>query len=158
MVFTSIEPSGNVLFILLFVFSEIHSLILCLENSGFSCRKETRLMNADQRDGSYCFVGYVLWSIKDLKVERQQLGPIDYLTDVLIGLTELECFLSKQTVCWDQFHRFVCFAIEAAVQLGEEKVNLIWRLFFYCVKLEHLWLRAYGWKVNFTFWETSLKR
>lgn len=138
MVFVFIEPSGKVSFILLFVFSETHSLILCLDTSGFSCRKEPRLIKVDKGASPYCFVQDVLWSIENLKVEWQQLGPIDHLTDVLILLIEHKRLLSKQTVGRDQFHRVVCFTIETAVQLGEEKVNLIRRLLLYCVKLKNL--------------------
>lgn len=51
-----------------------------------------------------------LWN-RNLKIERHQLGSVDHLADVLEGLIKKRGFVSKQTVCGDQFCRLVLFAV-----------------------------------------------
>lgn len=77
-------------------------------------------------------------SATHLEVQGLELGSIDQLADVLIGLVESKGFVPKQAVGRDQLGGFVGFSIESAVQFGKEKVDLIRRLLGDGVKLKDL--------------------
>lgn len=75
------------------------------------------------------------------EIEGHHLGPIDHLADVLVSLVENRRFVSKQPVGGNQLRGLVLSAIKSTIQLGEEEMNLVRRLFLYQVKLKHLYTK-----------------
>lgn len=74
----------------------------------------------------------------DLEVERQQLGAVDRLADVLVGLVEAQRLVSKQAVGGDQLRRLVLLPVQTTVEFGEEEVDLVRRLPLDGVELKDL--------------------
>lgn len=72
------------------------------------------------------------------EVERQQLGSVDHLADVLVRLVEGQGRVSKQPVRRDHLCGPVLLPVQPTVELGEEKVDLIRRLPLDGVELKHL--------------------
>lgn len=61
----------------------------------------------------------------DLEVERQQFGAVHHLADVLVRLIESQRLVSEQAVGRDQLRGLVLLPVQATVEFGEEKVDLI---------------------------------
>lgn len=74
----------------------------------------------------------------DLEVERQQLGAVHHLADVLVRLVESQRLVSEQAVGGNQLGGLVLLPVQAAVEFGEEEVDLVRRLLFDGVKLKDL--------------------
>lgn len=66
-----------------------------------------------------------LTSTTHLEVQGLELGSIDNLTNVLVGLVEGKGLVSKQAVGRYQVGGLIGFAIESTVQFGKEEVDLI---------------------------------
>lgn len=78
-------------------------------------------------------------SATHLEVQGLELGSIDHLTDVLVGLIEGKGFLSKKAIGGYQLGGFIGFSIKSAVQFGKEKVDLIRCFLRDSIKLKNLW-------------------
>lgn len=74
----------------------------------------------------------------DLEVEGQQLGAVDHLADVLVGLVEGQALVPKQAVGRNQLRRLVLLPVQTTVEFGEEEVDLVRRLLLDGVELEDL--------------------
>lgn len=77
-------------------------------------------------------------STTHLEVQGLELGSIDNLTNVLIGLIEGKGFVSKKAVRCYQVGGLVGFSIESAVQFGKEEMDHIGCFLRDGIKLKNL--------------------
>lgn len=126
----SSTPGGNVSWIRFSVLLEIQLLMAIRAFSGSSYRTGPGVM--DERPPTPAVTP------PDLEVERQQLGAVHHLADVLVGPIEGQRLVPEQAVGRNQLRGLVLLPVQAAVELGEEKVDLIRRLLLDGVKLKHL--------------------
>lgn len=73
-----------------------------------------------------------------LEVEGQQLGTVHRLTDVQVGFVEAQGGVAEQPVGRDQCRGGILLPKQTTVKFGEEEMDLIRRLLFDGVELEHL--------------------
>lgn len=81
---------------------------------------------------------FTCWITWYPEVERQQLGSVHRLADVLIRLVEDQRLVSEQAVSGDQLGGLVLLPVQTTVEFGEEEVDLVRRLLFDGVELKDL--------------------